>query len=60
MSSDKKDVDIVDVRLVLVISGEDRSISDVTEFFRTWKRDQPVWQNNTKIKFDLIDVRKRS
>ncbi len=59
MSSDNKDTDIVDVKLVLIISGEDRSISDVTEFFRTWKRDQPVWQNNTEIKFDLIDVRKR-
>lgn len=59
MSSDNKDIDIVDVRLVLIISGKDRSTSDVTEFFRAWKRDQPVWQNNTEIKFDLIDVRKR-
>lgn len=53
------EVNYVDVRLVIKVSGENRDTSDVVDYFRMIKKEQPIWNNNTCMEIDLIDARQR-
>lgn len=48
-----------DVKLELRLEGKDADISDIVEYFRMIKNQQPIWVNNTRFEIDLIDVRGR-